>query len=220
MDGLPDDLPAVSNNGSPVDGASLEGRRVYLRPVTDADYGFLFALSTDEATGFRWRFRGETPSPETFAHGIWHNVIAQFIVCSIATDEPVGHVLAFNANLRHRHAQIAMVVRPDRAGRSWALEGAELFIDYVFANWEFRKLYAEVVDFNLPQFSSITDLPMFEVEGRLREHEYYRGRYWDVLIIALRRERWQEYTEAGRARREARRERARDLVAGAGSGPK
>ena len=187
---------------------------MYLRPVTDADYGFLFALSTDEATGFRWRFRGETPSPEGFTHMMWHSVIAQFIVCSIATDEPVGHVLAFNANLRHRHAHIAMAVRPDRVGRSWALEGAQLFIDYLFANWEFRKLYAEVVDFNLAQFSSVTDLPAFAVEGRLTDHEYYQNRYWDMVIIGLRRERWEEFMDASRSRRAARRERAMKLVAG------
>jgi hypothetical protein len=78
--------------------------------------------------------------------------------------------------MRHRHAHVAMVVRPDRAGRSWALEGAALFIDYLFANWDFRKLYAEVVDFNLTQFASITDLPAFAVEGRLTEHEYYGER--------------------------------------------
>src|SRR5262245_28360017 len=115
-----DTTDARSGGGSPapVHGPSLEGSRVYLRPVTEADYGFLFALSTDEATGYRWRFRGETPSPEGFTHAIWHNTIAQFIVCSNATDEPVGHVVAFNANLRHRHAHVAMVVRPDRAGRS------------------------------------------------------------------------------------------------------
>ncbi|HEY7069750.1 MAG TPA: GNAT family protein, partial [Acidimicrobiales bacterium] len=184
------DTTDVGSGGGPplpVRSPSLEGSRVYLRPVSEADYGFLFALSTDEATGYRWRFRGETPSPEGFTHAIWHNTIAQFIVCSNASDEPVGHVVAFNANLRHRYAHIAMVVRPDRAGRSWALEGAQLFIDYLFANWDFRKLYAEVVDFNLTQFASITDLPVFTVEGRLTDHEYYGERYWDLVVVALRR---------------------------------
>jgi RimJ/RimL family protein N-acetyltransferase len=210
-----DDTGWTSRDGAaglPVTGPSLEGRRVYLRPVTDADYGFLFALSTDEATGFRWRFRGETPSPESFSHSIWHNTIAQFVVCSNTTDEPVGHVVAFNADMRHRHAHIAMVVRPDRAGRSWALEGAQLFIDYLFANWEFRKIYAEVVDFNLAQFGSIADLPAFRLEGRLSEHEYFRGRYWDVVIIGLRRDDWEAFVDASRARRAERRERAMKLV--------
>ena len=58
--------------------------------------------------------------------------------------------------------------------------------------------------------------PVVPAEG----FQYYRGRYWDVLIVALRRERWQEFMEAGRARRAARRERARDLVAGVGPGTK
>ena len=209
------DSTDVGGGGPAAHSPSLEGSRVYLRPVTEADYGFLFALSTDEATGYRWRFRGETPSPEGFTHAIWHNTIAQFIVCSNASDEPVGHVVGFNANMRHRHAHVAMVVRPDRAGRSWALEGAALFIDYLFANWDFRKLYAEVVDFNLAQFASITDLPAFAVEGRLTEHEYYGERYWDVVVVALRREGWQEFMAETRARRAARRERAGRLVAGA-----
>ena len=134
------------------------------------------------------------------------------MICSIASNEPVGHVVAFNANMRHRHVHVAMVVRPDRVGRSWALEGAQLFIDYLFANWDFRKVYAEVVDFNLAQFGSMVDLAVFDIEGRLTEHEYYGGRYWDVVVVALRRERWNELMDAGRARRAARRERAMKLL--------
>jgi RimJ/RimL family protein N-acetyltransferase len=208
-----DDTDGRIGDAPPAAGPSLEGHKVYLRPVTEADYGFLFALSTDEATGFRWRFRGETPSPDGFTHAIWHNTIAQFVVCSGATDEPVGHVVAFNANMRHRYAHIAMVVRPDRVGRSWALEGAQLFIDYLFANWEFRKLYAEVVDFNLTQFGSIATMPAFLVEGRLTEHEYYRGRYWDLVVIALRRQDWEDFMAVSRIRRAERRERAMKLLA-------
>ena len=135
------DSTDVGGGGPAAHSPSLEGSRVYLRPVTEADYGFLFALSTDEATGYRWRFRGETPSPEGFTHAIWHNTIAQF--------------------------------------------------------------------------ASITDLPAFAVEGRLTEHEYYGERYWDVVVVALRREGWQEFMAETRARRAARRERAGRLLAAA-----
>jgi RimJ/RimL family protein N-acetyltransferase len=208
-----DDLDPSKRAGSSVYGPSLEGRWAYLRPITEADYAFLFALSTDETTGFRWRFRGETPSPEGFAHAIWHDVLAQFLVCSVATNEPAGHVLAFNPNLRDRHADIAMVVRPDRVGHGWALEGAQLFIDYLFATWDFRKLYAWVAEFNLTRFSSVIDRRMFTVEGRLGEHEYYGDRYWDVVVLGLHRRRWEEFMEAVRTRRVARRQRAMDLRA-------
>ena len=43
-----------------------KGRRVILREIQSNDFGWLYAISTASATGFRWRYRGTTPRPEEF----------------------------------------------------------------------------------------------------------------------------------------------------------
>ena len=56
--------------------------------------------------------------------------------------------------------------------------------------WPFRKLYAEVAGFNYAQFASAVPL-IFTEEGRLTDHDFYQGRYWDKHVLALSRDRWQ-----------------------------
>ncbi len=68
--------------------------------------------------------------------------------------------------------------------------GAALFLEYVFRGWSFRKLYFELPEFNLAQFSRGVNR-LFVEEGRLREHLYYDGRFWDKVILALYRTTWE-----------------------------
>jgi RimJ/RimL family protein N-acetyltransferase len=170
--------------------APLKGRHSELRPVTEADYGFLFQLSMDEEIAYRGRFRGETPSPEAFVRAIWNNVFAQFIVYSSRSAEPNGHVFAYNLNQRDRYAFLGIVVAPWAIGKGWALEAAGLFVNYLFVNWDLRKLYGESIDFNYKSFRSGVG-SLFEEEGILRKHYFYNGRYWDTHMLALNRSDWE-----------------------------
>lgn len=79
------------------------------------------------------------------------------------------------------------------SGSGIALEPVRLFVDYLFDVWPFRKLYFELPEFNYQQFSSVAEGPL-RVEGRLVDHDYFGGRYWDRLILAVHRghpgDRW------------------------------
>jgi RimJ/RimL family protein N-acetyltransferase len=178
----------------------LTGRRVHLRPIVEADYGFLFALETDEEMGYRWRHRGETPSPEVFVRDLWMNALVQFVVCGNHDDEPIGHVFAYNANLRNGTAFCAMALAPGIKRKGWALEAGALFIDYVFKLWDLRKLYGETLSFNYEQFAGGAGR-VFKEEGRLGDHEYFDGQYWDLIMLALYRDEWFEHRRRRRAER-------------------
>ncbi len=172
---------------------TLTGRRTTLRPVDESDYDFLYALGCDEELGFRWRHRGETPSPDAFHQGLWTGILAQFVICANADSQRVGHVFVYNANFRFQTAFIAMAVKPSLVRRGWTLEAGKMFINYTFSMWPLRKLYAEVPEFNFAQFSSGTG-KAFQIEGCMRDHEFYAGRYWDLLILALYREAYMKTT--------------------------
>jgi hypothetical protein len=63
-------------------------------------------------------------------------------------------------------------------------------VNYLFVNWDFRKLYAQAPEFNVPQFGSGKDRLLVE-EGRLCEHVFFDGRYWDDVIFAVYRSEWE-----------------------------
>ena len=81
-------------------------------------------------------------------------------------------------------------------------------MDYVFRVFDFRKLYGEVLEFNFAQFESGLSSESFEIEGRLKEHEYHDGKYWDLVYISLFRDDWQSETASNR---DAIAQRAADL---------
>jgi RimJ/RimL family protein N-acetyltransferase len=189
--GLPDgpEAPALDINGKRFALPPLHGRHVYLRPITPADYDFLLRVETGGQLGARWRFGGATPSPEQWAQQTWGGVLAQFIVCSARTNDPIGLVAVYEANFQHGHAHLAVgAFRPERRSPAIIL-GLAIFLRYVFCCWNFRKLYMQLPEYNYPQFAS-AEGRYFEIEGRLRDHFFHTGQYWDQLTLALYRDNW------------------------------
>jgi RimJ/RimL family protein N-acetyltransferase len=168
-------------------GPTLTGRHIRLRPIFPSDYEYLYALATHEQLGWRWRYRGTTPSPESFQQILWHNTLAQFVIEHVEDNRRIGHVSSFDANERAGFCHIGVLFDPGVARSGWALESLLLFFDYLFTVFNLRKLYAEVLEFNFGQFASGAE-HVFKIEGRLADHDWYDGRYWEMLVLALYRE--------------------------------
>jgi len=190
---IPGAIPGAAPGATPAaapDGSLLHGTRTTLRVVDPADYPFLRQLASSDTTLLRWRDRGQTPRPEQFVENLWAGVVAQFVVERRATGQPLGLVSCYAADARNRIAHLAVLFDPDAdTGRRWRIEGVLLFVNYLFEAFDLRKLYAEVPAFNLDEIRSGIGR-LFEEEGRLIDHEYLGGRYWDMHLLALHRERF------------------------------
>lgn len=176
-------------------GPVAKSKRVRLRPIEVKDYPQLYTLAVDPETNFRWRFRGNTPSPQEFERALWEGVLAQFALVSISTERLCGFVVSYTADMRNRSAHIAVNLMPDFRFAAWPLEGLVLFVDYLFRLYDFRKLYAEVLGFNFHAIASGLD-EYFVEEGRLRQHEFHDGQYWDLHILAIWRGTWERRSPA------------------------
>ncbi|CAN5732722.1 spermidine N1-acetyltransferase [soil metagenome] len=177
---------------------SLSGRRAQLRPLHQSDFDFLYQLAGDEEVGFRWRTRGLTPAPYTFLSLLWNGVDVQFVVVDSRTERLVGLVSAYGADTNAGHVRVAMMVAPDVMRSGWIVEAAILFIDYLFAVLNLRKIYFDVPGFNYE--TSLGRLGrLFRTEGTLVDHNYYAGRYWDQHILALYRDDWSALAERAAA---------------------
>jgi RimJ/RimL family protein N-acetyltransferase len=166
----------------------MEGRHVYLRPITPGDYPWLQNAELTSELAMRWRFRGATPSPEQWSEAIWGGALAQFLIAERQSDEPTGVVAVYRPNFQQRHAALA-AARFDSGKSPVMILGIALFLRYVFACWDFRKLYLELPEYNYSQFASGLGR-IFEIEGRLRDHNYFDGQLWDEVILAIYRDAW------------------------------
>jgi len=168
---------------------TLEGVSVFLRPVGQADYDYLFRLATKPESLWSWRYRGAPPSPESFASTLWQGVNVQFVICGKADGHPVGAVALYNTDFRNGVGFLSLIFDSSARHTAWAFEGSTLFLDHVFTSWNLRKIYLETLEFAYRRFASGADR-LFTVEGCLRDYEFHDGQYWHKYILAIDRERW------------------------------
>jgi hypothetical protein len=166
------------------------GRYVYLRPIMAGDYANLQTVEMGDELGPRWRLRGATPSPEVWSQSLWQASLVQFLIVRRRDDVTLGMVGAYRANFQHRHAYLAATYFAGTGRSPLVMIGIGMFVRYVFACWDFHKLYMEVPEYNYPQFASGAG-KVFEVEGRLRDHSFHGNRRWDEYLLAIYRDRWQ-----------------------------
>jgi RimJ/RimL family protein N-acetyltransferase len=172
------------------DAVVLDGRFARLRPLAQNDYAYLYDLSLSAKNNARWRYRGATPSPERFVSDLWSGVLAQFMIETPAPRKRAGLLVAYNADLANGTIYLGVLVDNAFHRKAWPMEAILLFVDYLFGNWAFRKVYAETTEFSAAHFASGAK-GLFEEEGRLRDHQYFQGRYWDYIHYALTRQRWE-----------------------------
>jgi RimJ/RimL family protein N-acetyltransferase len=164
---------------------------VSLEPVTPDAYPFLYQLATAEETGYLWRFRGATPTNEMFRNSLEHGVSAHYVLVD-RRGQGVGYVMAIDVDPVGGVGNVGVIAEPRAWSTGLGLIGFAMFVEYLFAVHPFRKLYADTVEYSYRRFASGAD-KYFVIEGVLRAHHYYDGRYWDKIILAITRERWREH---------------------------
>jgi acyl carrier protein len=168
----------------------LEGPHLRLRPVLPNDYPYLYHLAVGTGESYRWRFRGAQPSFEEFVSAqLRQSVFCHFMVEAHSLQRPVGYAVCYAADIRSSRAYIGIQGSPELASRGLLIDAGRMLIDYLFTEFEFRKLYAECPGFVFDSFLSALGRAFIE-EGRLRNHERFRGRWWDLHILALYRDTW------------------------------
>lgn len=190
-DGSP--VADVGPTGGHSSTATLSGRRVFLRPPLPEDYRNLYMQDLSPEFGPRWRFKGSTPGYEAWTQALWANVLVQFLVTDRLSGEVVGRVVAANPNLSNGHCSfsVAKSRRSDMTLR--ILDGAVLALEYLFRSFPIRKVYMQVMEYNLAQMERGLGLIAIE-EGRLRQHEWLNGMYWDEVHYAIYRESWDRWS--------------------------
>lgn len=166
-------------------------RRVRLEPLLPKHYDFVYGMIADDDVAWRWRYRGAIPSRETMVAHMWDGVAVQKLVVAMDKNAMAGVVSLYNHNVRSGNAYIAAIAHPRYLRAGLVPEGAAALVDYGFAVLGLRKIYVEALEFNAGQFRTLNRVAV--EEGRLRQHEYHDGRYWDMITWAIYRDRWSEF---------------------------
>jgi len=172
---------------------TLQGHLVRLTPVSQSDLGHLYGWMNDPESLMLWINRRELTTYAQFVDDLeWrlkHMIVTQLMIRRHGTDEPIGTVYAYDANVVDGYAFGTIYLPQTYRRQRFGIDALIVFIDYLFAYFPFRKLYSEVYSYNHHSFAMMQSAGAVE-EGRLREHRYFDGHYADLYRFALYRRDW------------------------------
>ena len=171
-----------------------QGRWVGLRIPSLEDQQAIFVLSTSGPQLAHYSHRATMPNGDPAGH---RGSLLQLAVVPLDQQASgvVGVASCYGQDFRNRWAKLAYIGRPEQAESARGADGFVTFVTYLFQQFDFRKLYADVLAPNLPQFRSLVERGPFDVEGTLKGHEFVDGRYHDLHILAVTADNWQPYAQ-------------------------
>lgn len=87
-------------------------------------------------------------------------------------------------------ADIGFEFSPEYWGKGYATEAAHAMVHFGFKILKLHKIGAWCIANNRGSARVLEKLGM-QLEGRLRENEYFKGRWWDTLMYGLLKSEWQ-----------------------------
>jgi RimJ/RimL family protein N-acetyltransferase len=171
----------------------LHGPRVTLRALTTEDVPRIVAFSND--VEFELAGGGAPPRPTSIA-----TVSERFeerqrdrelVAFGIEADSKlIGDCALFKRNRTAATAELGIGIGDhDYWGRGYGREAIGLLLDYGFRLENIRRIWLETHSENIRAQRCYLACGFVE-EGRQREHQWYDGRYVDVVQMGLLRSEW------------------------------
>ena len=89
-----------------------------------------------------------------------------------------------------REGDIGYELDPRYWGQGYATEAARAIVQFGFAQLRLHRIWSWCIAENVGSARVLEKLGMRQ-EGRLRENEYFKGRWWDTLLYAILDYEWQ-----------------------------
>lgn len=170
---------------------ALPGRRLILRPFTEADLSprYLAWLADPDVTRFL----------EVHHQPVNHDSALSYLARFLETDDEIymiverasgidiGTVTLNGVGSIHQRATTGLLLgEKDRWGRGYAADAWTLVIDHAFRDLKLRKVIAGVCKGNSASLR-VLDRLGFKLEGTLREECFVDARHVDALRLGLLR---------------------------------
>ncbi|MBT9130894.1 MAG: putative ribosomal N-acetyltransferase YdaF [candidate division WS2 bacterium] len=160
----------------------LKGEKVVLRRVVEEDY----------PTFLRWLNDPEIRVALTVRYPVdvayLKNRLAEGVYLSIIfEDKLAGYVALKDINQLNQRAYLETVVGGQHRRRGVGKDALITLLNYAFEELNLHKVLLEVYEFNQTAYELYKKVG-FVLEGRLRQNSYKLGKFYDLLIMGMLRE--------------------------------
>jgi ribosomal-protein-alanine N-acetyltransferase len=180
----------------------LETERLILRDFVKSDWQRVLEYQSDPLylRYYEWTERTPAAAQEFVGWFLDHQVQEPRIKYQLAVVLKSSNQLIGNCGIRMDktdafEANIGYELDPRHWNHGYATEAAHVIVDFGFSNFDFHRVWSWCVADNLGSAHVLEKLGM-HLEGRLRENEYYRGRWWDTLMYAILADEWEIHKQS------------------------
>lgn len=116
-----------------------------------------------------------------------------------------NHYLIGNCGIRLESASthegdIGYELSPQYWGLGYATEAAQAIMKFGFTELKLHRIWSWCIAENIASARVLQKLGM-QLEGRLRDKEYFKGRWWDTLVFSILETEWHALGPTARSRR-------------------
>ncbi len=176
----------------------IETPRLTLREFVVGDWPAVLAYQSDPRylRLYAWTARTEADVRAFVAGFVASQAVEPRLKYQLAITLRDGAELIGNCGIRlaepgARIGDLGYEVSPDHWGRGYATEAAQAMIDFGFGDLGLHRVWGECVPENAASRRVMEKLGM-RLEGRLRQTQRYKGRWWDSLVYGMLQEEWRE----------------------------
>jgi len=181
----------------------LETERLILRDFVEDDWQRVLEYQTNllYLRYYQWTESDRTPEAlqEFVGWFLEHQRQEPRIKFQLAITLKSNNLLIGNCGIRRDtsdaiEADIGYELDPKHWDHGYATEAAHAIVDFGFSHLGLHRVWSWCVADNINSAHVLEKLGM-QLEGRLREKEYYKGRWWDWLMYAILADEWQAHKQ-------------------------
>lgn len=176
----------------------IETERLILRDFVKEDWQRVMEYQSDPLYLRYYEWTASDRTPESVQEFVgWfldHQKQKPRIKFQLAVTLKSNNLLIGNCGIRMEkanaiEANIGYELDPKHWNHGYATEAAHAIVDFGFSHFDVHRIWADCVADNVGSAHILEKLGM-KLEGRFREHQFYKGRWWDTLIYAILADEW------------------------------
>lgn len=174
----------------------IETARLRLREFVAEDWATVLAYQSDSRylRLYAWTERTEADVRDFVARFLAWQTAKPRLKYQLAVTLREGGKLIGNCGIRQtevgaRTADLGFEIAPEHWGCGYGTEAARAMVGFAFDELHLNRVWAECVPENAASRRVLEKLGM-RCEGRLRETQWYKERWWDTLVYGVLEDEW------------------------------
>lgn len=170
---------------------SLSWRDIQLIPYDKQYFDFIFECYQDYNSRNLFYGNSSIESREEFWQKLDNKISTVYhkymIILSLTNNTPLGFIYSYDYNTENQYIYTAIFIAEKFRKTTVGGIAGIIFFNYLFKYFPIRKVYCTVYSYNGMSLKVLNNAG-FKIEGILKEHKYFDGKYHDMNIMALYRD--------------------------------